>query len=432
MHRHKSLLKGGGTVKPLHFTLTLFGILFFFITAGYWYHGWMRARHAPVKIGILHSMTGPLAISEVPVIDAMLLAVEEINSQGGVLDRLVEPVVVDGQSKSSIFAQKAEELITQEQVAALFGCWASASRKTIKPIVEKHNILYFYPLQAEGLEVSPNIVYVGGTTNQIYVPAVEWCLENIGRRVFFVGTDYIFPQVVNAILKRAIAERGGTVVGEEYLPLDSIDVSGIVDAIVQSKPDFIVNSMSGEANVAFFKKLRGAGVTAEKVPTISYSISENELREIKLENVVGDYAAWNYFQSLGTPASEEFIRKFRRKYGSSRLVTSPIVTGYLSIHLWARAVQEAGSLKIDAVRNALKKLSIDAPLGTVHVDPNNQHVWVPARVGKINAEGEFDIVWDSHEALEPEPYPPYASKDEWEALLQQWYAAWGNRWERVE
>src|SRR5260370_1185565 len=262
----------------------------------------------PIKVGVLHSRTGTMAISEKPVIDATLFAIEELNAKGGIRGRKVEAVVEDGASDWPTFAAKAEKLITQDKVCTLFGCWTSASRKTVKPVFEKQDHLLFYPVQYEGLEESPNIVYTGAAPNQQIIPAVKWCCSSLKKkRLFLVGSDYVFPRAANAIIRDQAADLGAEVVGEEYLLLASADTGDIIKKIQASKPEVILNTINGDSNVAFFRALRAAGITSDKVPTISFSIAEDELTSLNPKDVEGDYAAWNYFHSIAGPKKQACI-----------------------------------------------------------------------------------------------------------------------------
>lgn len=385
-------------------------------------------RGQPIKVGVLHSLTGTMAMSEKSVADATLLAIDEINQQGGLLGRRIEPVVVDGCSNWPTFAREAERLITEEQVSVVFGCWTSASRKTVKPIFEKHDHLLFYPVQYEGLEDSPNIVYTGAAPNQQILPAVKWCFDNLGKKFFLVGSDYVFPRTANAIIRDQVSAIRGEILGEEYVLLGSSDVKNVVQQIKESQPDVILNTINGDTNVAFFRELRAAGITSEQIPTMSFSLAEDELRTLGVENLVGDYACWNYFQSIETTENERFVRAFKQKYGSDRVTDDPMEAAYLGVHLWAQSVRDAGTVEVGAVRKAIADQALKAPEGIVYVNSENNHTWKTVRVGKIKSDGQFEIVWSSQKPVRPEPYPAYRSRSEWNEFLNDLYAGWGNRW----
>ena len=296
-----------------------------------------------IRVELLHSLTGPMATSERAVVDATQLAIDEINERGGVLGRRVEAVVADGASDQQTFAREAERLITEEDVVTVFGCWTSACRRTVRPVFETHDHLLFYPLQYEGLEQSPNIVYLGAASNQQIFPALKWTLRNRRRRIFLVGSDYVFPRTANEILKEQAARWRGEIVGEEYLLLGGVDVDRVVDAIVEAEPDIILNTINGrETNRAFFRALRAAGITSDGTPTVSFSLSEIELSP-DAHDMEGDYVAWNYFQSIDSQTNERFVERFQETYGEERAIGDPMEAAYVGVHLWAIGV-EAGTV----------------------------------------------------------------------------------------
>ena len=388
----------------------------------------LRARRSPIRVGILHSLTGTMAISEKSVVDATRLAIEEINEKGGVLGREIQPVVVDGASDWPTFARGAETLITTEKVSVVFGCWTSASRKTVKPVFEKHDHLLFYPVQYEGLEESPNIVYTGAAPNQQIIPAVKWCFDHLGKKLFLVGSDYVFPRTANAIIKGQVAALRGEIVGEQYLLLGSREVKGVVAAIVEAKPDVILNTINGDTNVAFFQELRAAGITPEKIPSMSFSIAEDELRTLGGESMVGDYACWNYFQSIDSEENRQFVKRFKERYGADRVTDDPMEAAYFGVHIWAQAAQDAGTDAIAEVRKAVPNQTLKAPEGMVYIDAENRHAWKTVRVGRIRKDGQFEIVWSSQKPVRPVPYPVYRSKSEWDAFLRDLFVGWNQSW----
>lgn len=272
-----------------------------------------------IKVGILHSLSGTMAISEVSLRDAELMAIEEINAAGGVLGKKIEPVIEDGASDWPTFAEKAKKLLQSDKVATVFGCWTSASRKAVLPVFEENNGLLWYPVQYEGLESSPNIFYTGAAPNQQIVPAVEWLLENKGKKFFLLGSDYVFPRTANKIIKAQLSAMGGEVIAEEYTPLGHTDYSTIVNKIKSAKPDVVFNTLNGDSNVAFFKQLKDAGITAEDLTTCSVSVAEEEIRGIGAENMKGHLVSWNYYQTTDTPENKEFVSKYKAKYGNDRV-----------------------------------------------------------------------------------------------------------------
>jgi urea transport system substrate-binding protein len=392
------------------------------LALGYWISAG-RSRD-PIRVGVLHSLSGTMAISERAVVDATLLAIDDVNRTGGVLGRRVEAVVRDGRSDWPTFAHEAERLILQDRVAVTFGCWTSACRKQLKPIVEEHRHLLFYPLQYEGLEQSPYIVYTGAAPNQQIIPAVRWAVDNLGSRFYLVGSDYVFPRTANAIIRHVVEILGGTIVGEDYLPLGSRDTRSIVEGIQRARPAVILNTVNGDTNVAFFEELRQAGITPDDVPTMSFSVAETELSTMNPDDVAGNYAAWNYFQSVPRDENRTFLSRLHTTYGTSRVAADPMEAAYVGVHLWALAVNDARSTEADAVRRALGDQSYSAPEGVVYVDPETQHTWKRVRIGKIRHDGQFDIVWDSGKPVRPAPYPPYRSRAEWDAFLQAMYEGW--------
>ncbi|MFL5330833.1 MAG: transporter substrate-binding protein [Gemmataceae bacterium] len=383
----------------------------------------------PIRVGILHSRTGTMAGSERPVIDATLMAIEEINGSGGLLGSPVEAVIEDGQSDGAVFAQKSEKLITQDKVAAVFGCWTSASRKAVRLVFEKHDHLLLYPVQYEGLEQSPNIVYLGAAPNQQIIPAVTWCSTFLKKqKLFLVGSDYVFPRAANAIIRDQATALGAEIVGEEYMPLSSMDVEPVIQKIAASNAEIILNTINGDTNLVFFRRLRAAGITPDKIPTISFSISEDDLSSFSPKDVAGDYAASNYFQSIDSPQNHAFLNRFQERFGTTRDVSDAMEAAYVGVHLWAQAVRQANKIEPNAVREALKTQSFDAPEGMMRIDFDTQHTEKYVRIGKITSEGRFAVVYCSEQPIAPVPYPRTRPKAEWDALLNDLHLRWGGQW----
>ena len=382
----------------------------------------------PVRVGVLHSATGTMAVSEQPVADAALLAIEEVNAAGGVLGRRVEPVFADGASDPEVFARRADHLYGRTRVAAVFGCWTSASRKAVVPVVEANDGILVYPVQYEGAETSPNVFYLGAAPNQQIVPAVRWAADRLGERVFVVGSDYIFPRLAGEVVRDQVAAIGGELVGEVYIPLGSTAVGPMVAAIAQAKPSVVLNLINGDANVAFFRALRAAGVKPETTPVISFSIAEPELQAMPRADIAGDYAAWNYFQSVDTPANVAFVARYQARFGADRVTSDPIEAAYIGVHLWAQAVADAGTTDPVAVRRAFRRQTIAAPEGPVAIDPDTQHAWKTVRIGRVRADGQFEIVWESGRPVRPGPYPFTRSRPDWHAAIDRYYQGWGRQW----
>jgi urea transport system substrate-binding protein len=383
----------------------------------------------PLTVGILHSRSGTMAISEKPVIDATMFAIEELNAKGGIRSRPVEAVVEDGASDPAIFARKAEKLITKDKVCTVFGCWTSASRKTVRPVFEKHNHLLFYPVQYEGLEHSPNIVYTGAAPNQQIIPAVKWCCSFLRKkRLFLVGSDYVFPRAANAIIRDSAVDLGGTIVGEEYVSLGSTDMSAVIKKIQERKPEMILNTINGDSNVAFFRALRKEGITSDKLPIMSFSISEEELSHLSAKEVLGDYVALNYFQSIELPENQEFVQRFRARHGADRILSDPMEAAYVGVHLWAKAAESAGGADVNSIREAIHDQSFNAPEGNVTIDPATHHVSKYIRIGKVGENGQIEVVYSSESPIPPVPYPPSRSKSDWDAFLSDLHLLWGGQW----
>ena len=383
----------------------------------------------PILVGVLHSLTGSMEESESPVVDATLLSIEELNRAGGVLGRPVKAIVRDGRSEPSVFAEQAHKLITEDKVCTIFGCWTSAARKTIVPIIERHNGLLMYPVQYEGLEESPNVVYLGAVPNQQITPALAWLFAFKQKRKFFlVGSDYVFPRAANAIIRDEIKKLGGEIVGEEYLPLGSFDVQPVVDKIAAAKPDAILNTINGDTNVPFFARLRAAKLTPDVVSTISFSVGEHELRRLDPTTMAGDYAAWNYFQSLGGEANQQFVTAFREKYGPQRSVTDPMEAAYVGVKLWAAAVEQAGTCETDKIRTALRGQKYAAPEGEITICPEMLHAFKTPRIGQITADGQFEVAWSDVKPERPQPFPTSRTRGEWETFLSELYRGWGDQW----
>jgi urea transport system substrate-binding protein len=381
----------------------------------------------PIRVGLLHSRTGAMKISEESMIDAEVLALAEINQGGGLLGRRVDWVIADGQSDWPTFAREAQRLIDQEKVSVIFGCWTSASRKSVKPVVEERSHLLIYPMAYEGLEQSPNIVYTGAAPNQQVIPAVSWCYETLKARKFFlVGSDYVWPHCVNEIIKDQLKALGAECAGESYVAFGSADVHDALEAIVKAKPDVIISTVVGDSNEHFYRSLKAAGVVPERTPVLSFSIAEDELRKLPLRDMVGDYAAWDYFQSIDRPENHEFVRRFKDLYGADRVTSDVIEAAYYSVRLWAQAVVEAESEDVADVLKAIRHQSLNAPEGIVSVDDETQHTWRPVYVGRIRADGQFDLVWSSEKPVRPIPYPPSRAHAEWEDFLNGLYRAWGG------
>lgn len=381
---------------------------------------WAMQSYNPqqaIRIGVLHSLTGTMAVSERPLVDAVQLAVTEINLAGGVLGRPLEIVVADGQSNEKVFAREAERLITQEKVSVLFGCWTSASRKAVKPVMEKYRHLLFYPVQYEGLEQSPNIIYTGSAPNQQIIPGTHWALENLGKRVYLLGSDYVFPRTANRIIRDIVRVAGGQVLAERYLPLGSSDMAASVKEIVRLKPDVILNTINGDSNFNFFQALQATD--AKNTPILSFSVSEAELTNYPELSLNAHYAVWSYFQSITSANNRRFVADYQRLFGAQRVTGDPIEAAYVGVNLWAQAAKDAGSVEPERVNNAVLLQSFDAPSGIISVDKATRHVWKRVRIGKSEPDGQFKELQASPYPLRPEPFPSYRSNAEWQQIVDE-------------
>lgn len=387
----------------------------------------------PIRIGVLHSLTGSTAESEKPLVDALRLAIEEANAAGGIKGQKIEAIVVNCRSDPDHCAHEAERLITLEQVQALFGCWTSACRKAVKPVVEKYHHLLFYAVQYEGMEQSnedlrqsPNILYGGAVPNQLVMPAVHWAMQSLvkpaaahsPRLVYLAGSDHVFSRVVHILIKDLLAAHGAEVVGERYVPVGAPVMDELAEDIADKRPDFVLNTISGPDNNVFFGALAKKGVMPDEIPVLSFTVTEVNLNAQDVRMMKGHYAARNYFQSIPSPKNQAFVARFKDRFGEQSVIDGPTETSYVNMQIWINAALEAGSGDLAQVQRTILRQSLPAPEGFVAVDPVTHHVWKATRVGKIRGDGQFGIVWDSGRPIEPEPFPAYRSREEWDALLE--------------
>ncbi|GLY01634.1 MULTISPECIES: urea ABC transporter substrate-binding protein [Actinoplanes] len=357
-----------------------------------------------VKVGLLNSLSGTMAISEVTVRDSLQLAIEEINAAGGVLGKQIEAISEDGASDWPTFAEKSGKLISEDKVAAVFGCWTSASRKAVKPVFEKNKALLFYPVQYEGLEQSPYIFYTGATTNQQIVPGLDYLKAQGKTSVYLVGSDYVFPRTANKIIKAYAEANGMKVLGEDYAPLGSTEFSTIVNKVKASGASAVFNTLNGDSNVAFFKEYKSAGLTAGAMPVVSVSIAEEEVKSIGTQYLAGQLTAWNYYQTTEGAANEKFVKAYKAKYGADKPTSDPMEAAYVSVHLWKAMVEKAGTFEVEKVKAASDGITFDAPEGLVTVDGATQHIHKTARIGRIGDDGLITEVWNSGQPVKPDPY----------------------------
>jgi urea transport system substrate-binding protein len=357
-----------------------------------------------VKVGIIHSLTGTMAMSEASVVDAEKLAIDEINASGGVLGKTVEPIVEDGASDWPTFAEKARKLLENDHVVATFGAYTSASRKAVLPVFERNKALLYYPTFYEGLEKSPAIIYTGAEASQQTLAAVSWLMANKGKTVYLVGSDYIWPRTTNKLARASVTKQGGSIVGEDYLPLGNIEFSSVINKIKAAKPDIVLSTIVGGSNVAFYKQLKAAGIDSSNQTLMALAVTEEEVTGIGAENLTGFLTCMSYFQSLKNPVNEKFVAAFKARYGEKRVVGDPMAAAYTAVYLWKKAVEKAGSFDVPAVIAASSELTLDAPEGEVKVHKDNHHLWKRARIGTINAQGQVDVIYESA-PIEPNPFP---------------------------
>jgi urea transport system substrate-binding protein len=375
------------------------------------------AQAAPIKVGVLHSLSGTMAISETALRDTVLMMVEWINGRGGLLGRRVEAVVVDPASNWPLFAEKARELLAVSKVDVTFGCWTSVSRKSVLPVFEELNGMLFYPVQYEGEEESKNIFYTGAAPNQQAIPAVEYLMGADGgaaRRIALLGTDYVYPRTTNRILRAFLNSKGipDSDILEEYTPFGHSDWQGIVSRVKrfagEGKKTAIVSTINGDANVPFYRELGNQGIKAEDIPSVAFSVGEEELAGIDARPLVGHLAAWNYFMSVDSPANTEFKAMWQAYIKNPRRVTNdPMEATYTGFRMWTQAVTQAGTTNVDAVRTAMIGQKVDAPCGFTEEMKANHHLTKPVMIGEIQADGQFNTVWKTPTAIAAENWSPF-------------------------
>jgi len=387
---------------------------------------------APIKVGVLHSLSGTMAISETTLKDTVLMMVDDINKKGGLLGRKVEAVVVDPASNWPLFAEKARELLSKEKVDVVFGCWTSVSRKSVLPVFEELNGLLFYPVQYEGEESSNNVFYTGAAPNQQAIPAVEYLMSKDGgdvKRWVLAGTDYVYPRTTNKILEAFLKSKG--VASEDiminYTPFGHSDWQTIVADIKKfasaGKKTAVVSTINGDANVPFYKELANAGIKASDIPVVAFSVGEEELAGIDTKNLVGHLAAWNYFESVKNPTNAAFIKQWHTFIKNDKRVTNdPMEATYIGFKMWTQAVLQAGTTNVDAVRQAMYGQKVKAPSGFEAVMNTNHHLSKPVMIGEIQANGQFEIVWQTKGPIKADAWSPYIPESA--KLTADWTYPW--------
>jgi len=382
------------------------------------------AQQKTVKVGVLHSLSGTMAISETVLKDVALMTFEEINAKGGVLGAKIEPVVVDPASNWPLFAEKARQLLTQDKVAVVFGGWTSVSRKSMLPVFEELNGLLFYPVQYEGEEISRNVFYTGAAPNQQAIPATEYLMSEDGggaKRFVLLGTDYVYPRTTNKILRAFLKSKGvaDKDIDEVYTPFGYSDYQTIVANIrkfAAGGRTAVISTINGDSNVPFYKELGNQGLKATDVPVVAFSVGEEELRGVDTKPLVGHLAAWNYFMSVKSPENDAFKKKwaaYARKKGiagqkDKPLTNDPMEATYIGINLWKQAVEKAKSFDVDKVRAAMAGQTFRAPSGfVVTMDAKNHHLQKPVYIGEVKADGQFNVVWKTKGPVKAQPWSPY-------------------------
>jgi urea transport system substrate-binding protein len=378
-----------------------------------------------IKVGVLHSLSGTMAISETVLKDTVLMAIDEINAKGGLLGKKLEPVVVDPASNWPLFAEKAKQLLTQDKVAVTFGCWTSVSRKSVLPVYKENNGLLFYPVQYEGEELEKNVFYTGAAPNQQAIPAVEYLMSKDGgsaKRFVLLGTDYVYPRTTNKILRAFLKSNGvaDADIMEEYTPFGHSDYQTIIANIKkfasEGKKTAVVSTINGDSNVPFYKELGNQGLKAKDVPVVAFSVGEEELRGVDTKPLVGHLAAWNYFMSIKNPTNDAFIKKWSAYakahniagHKDKPLTNDPMEATYIGINMWAQAVKKAGSTDTDKVIAAMAGQTFPAPGGFMStMDPKNHHLHKPVFIGEVKADGQFKVVWKTKGPVKAEPWSPF-------------------------
>ena len=389
----------------------------------------LHAQAKTVKVGVLHSLSGTMAISETVLKDVALMAIEEINAKGGVMGAKIEPAVVDPASNWPLFAEKARQLITQDKVAVVFGCWTSVSRKSVLPVFEELNGLLFYPVQYEGEELEKNVFYTGAAPNQQAIPAVEYLMSEEGggaKRFVLLGTDYVYPRTTNKILRAFLKSKGvsDADILEDYTPFGHADYQTIIARIKQfaaeGKKTAVVSTINGDSNVPFYKELGNAGLKATDVPVVAFSVGEEELRGVDTKPLLGHLAAWNYFMSVDNPQNKAFIDKYRAwakknavPNADTVVTNDPMEATYVGLHMWKQAVEKAGSTDVDKVIAAMGGQTFKAPSGfTLTMDATNHHLHKPVLIGEVRADGQFDVVWQTQQPIRAQPWSPFIEGNE--------------------
>src|SRR5271154_314149 len=422
----KPSMRGCMPMKTLRVSVGAGAILAAAFSHGAW------AADDTIKIGVLHSLSGTMAISETTLKDTVLMMVDDLNKKGGLLGKKVEAVVVDPASNWPLFAEKAGELLEKDKVSVVFGCWTSVSRKSVLPVFEELNGLLFYPVQYEGEESSNNVFYTGAAPNQQAIPAVEYLMSADGgsvKRWVLEGTDYVYPRTTNKILRAFLHQKGGddADIMENYTPFGFSDWQTEVGKIkafgAGGKKTAVISTVNGDANVPFYKELANEGIKATDIPVMAFSVGEEELAGIDTKNLVGHLAAWNYFESVKNTTNEAFIKQWHAYTKNDKRTTNdPMEATYIGFKMWTQAVEQAGTTNVDAVRQAMYGQKVKAPSGFVEVMNTNHHLSKPVMIGEIQANGQFDVVWQTKDAIKADAWSPYLAEDK--GKVADWTYPW--------
>ncbi len=428
----RRLLVGFGVVATLALVGYALALALGLVSSG-WIITLIAESRPPIVVGLIHSQTGPLAISERSLLDAEILAIEEINARNLIPGRLVKYEKADGRSDPAAFADQARRMIEDRKADVIVGGLTAECRKAMVEVVEARDSLLLFPANFEGIERSQHVIYAGGSSNQTVVPAIRWCFDGLkAKRFFVIGSEEISSRCCAEIAKDAIKASKGELAGEVYQPLTGGDASPMVEAIRAAKPDVVLNFLVGDSNIGFYTALKRAGSTPEKLPVLSFVIAEDELRRFPSGDMAGHYSSWDYFQSLDRPENVAFVRKFKARFGEDRVVSDSMVAAHNALMIWAQAVREAENSRANVVLQHFDRQSLDAPEGVVTIDPGSRIAWRPFYIGKARVDGQFDVVYSITKPIHPATYIATRPNYQWDALLVELKARWGGRWSSIE
>lgn len=413
----------------MKYYMIIFSIVLFIIISIFTF---IAIQKEPIKIGIIHSTSGTMAMSEKHVLDATLFSIEQINIQGGLLGRKIEAVVVDGKSSDQGFEDGLNELI-KSGVTTIFGGWTSSSRKEMKKILEKENALLFYPLQYEGFESSKNIIYLGLVPNQQVIPTLHYGVENFGNRVFLVGSEYIYPKITNKFIESVSGYANLNIVGEEYKTLGENNFTDVIQKIEATQPSFIINTLNGDSNLAFFNALNKSAISLSTTPVFSFSIAETEMTNISqaigAKAVEGSYLTWSYFNSLDNAENRELKKLFKQRFGENIVISDPMYTAFMAIKFYANVVSKYNNNEINSLKKNILKESIGGAAGVITIDKKNNHSWKQILIAKVDANATANVVWNSESPQEPKPFPQFIDSKKMQTYEEALYKKWDDSYE---